>query len=223
MDPQVMQFHDVVTSTFTYVVYDQAGGAAAVVDPVLDYDPASAWTSTTSADRVLAFVRAQQLQLAWVLETHVHADHLTAADYLRRMTGARVAIGVGVVGVQQHFERFFGLEADFSADGRQFDLLLDDGDTFAIGGMHVRAIATPGHTADSLTYLIGNAAFVGDTVFAPETGTARTDFPGGDAQTLYRSIHTLFHLPPATRLFLCHDYPAAGREPMAQTSIQAQA
>ncbi|WP_115577370.1 MBL fold metallo-hydrolase [Xanthomonas campestris] len=223
MDPQVMQFHDVATSTFTYVVYDQAGGTAAVVDPVLDYDPASAWTSTTSADRVLAFVRARQLQLAWVLETHVHADHLTAADYLRRMTGARVAIGAGIVGVQRHFKRFFGLEADFSVDGRQFDLLLDDGDTFAIGGMHVRAIATPGHTADSLTYLIGNAAFVGDTVFAPETGTARTDFPGGDAQTLYRSIHTLFHLPPATRLFLCHDYPAAGREPMAQTSIQAQA
>jgi glyoxylase-like metal-dependent hydrolase (beta-lactamase superfamily II) len=217
-----MSFHDPATFTFTYVVYDRDGGHAAVVDPVLDYDPASARTSTASADRVLEYVRQHRLTLDWVLETHAHADHLTAAAYLRRETGAKVAIGRGITQVQARFKALFGLEPEFATDGRQFDRLLADGDTLDIGELEVRVIATPGHTDDSLTYLIGDAAFVGDTVFAPETGTARADFPGGDARKLYRSIRTLFGLPPDTRLFLCHDYPPTEREALAQSSLEEQ-
>ena len=222
MDPQVKDFYDPATSTFTYVVYDRDGGRAAVIDPVLDYEPASARTSTASADRVLDFVREHGLGVDWILETHAHADHLTAAAYLRRATGAKVAIGRGITQVQARFKALFGLEADFPADGRQFDRLFDDGDRFAIGELDACVLATPGHTDDGLTYLIGDAAFIGDTVFAPETGTARADFPGGDARKLYRSIRRLLALPGNTRLFLCHDYPPSTREACAQTSIDAQ-
>jgi glyoxylase-like metal-dependent hydrolase (beta-lactamase superfamily II) len=222
MNPQVRSFHDPATATFTYVVYDQPGGRAAVVDPVLDYDPAGARTGTHSADRVLDFLREQRLGLDWVLETHAHADHLTAAAYLKARTGAKVAIGRGITAVQARFKALFGLEESFPTDGSQFDRLFDDGDTFRIGALEGRAMATPGHTDDSLTYVIGDAAFVGDTVFAPETGTARTDFPGGDAHKLFRSIRRLFDLPAGTRLFLCHDYPADGRDPRAETSVDAQ-
>jgi glyoxylase-like metal-dependent hydrolase (beta-lactamase superfamily II) len=222
MNPQVASFYDPATFTFTHVVYDRDGGHAAVVDPVLDYDPASARTATASADRVLEFLRAHRLTLDWVLETHAHADHLTAAAYLRRETGAKVAIGRGITQVQERFKALFGLEAAFPVDGRQFDRLLADGDTFRIGELEGRAMATPGHTDDSLTYLVGDAAFVGDTVFAPQTGTARTDFPGGDARKLYQSIGKLFALPDDTRLFLCHDYPPAGREAYPQNSLEEQ-
>lgn len=222
MNPQVMSFYDPATFTFTYVVYDRDGGHAAVIDPVLDYDPASARTSTGSADRVLEFVRARRLVVDWILETHAHADHLTAAAYLKRETGAKVAIGRGIEQVQARFKTLFGLEPEFATDGRQFDRLFADGDTFAIGALEARVIATPGHTDDSLTYVIGDAAFVGDTVFAPETGTARADFPGGDARKLYHSIQKLFQLPATTRLFLCHDYPPAEREACAQSSLQDQ-
>jgi glyoxylase-like metal-dependent hydrolase (beta-lactamase superfamily II) len=222
MNPQVMSFFDPATFTFTYVVYDRAGGHAAVVDPVLDYDPASARTSTASADRVLQFVQDQRLAVDWILETHAHADHLTAAAYIKRATGAKVAIGRGITQVQERFKALFGLEPEFATDGSQFDRLLADGDRFAIGALEARVLATPGHTDDSLTYVIGDAAFVGDTVFAPETGTARADFPGGDAGKLYRSIRKLFELPEATRLFLCHDYPPAEREPRAQSSLAEQ-
>jgi glyoxylase-like metal-dependent hydrolase (beta-lactamase superfamily II) len=222
MNPRVTSFFDPATFTFTYVAYECDGGHAAVVDPVLDYDPASARTSTASADRVLAFLREHDLQLDWILETHAHADHLTGAAYLKRETGARVAIGRGITQVQARFKSLFDLEPEFATDGSQFDRLFDDGDTFRIGALEARAIATPGHTDDSLTYLIGDAAFVGDTVFAPDTGTARVDFPGGDARKLYRSIRTLFELPAGTRLFLCHDYPPAEREPQPLTSIDAQ-
>ncbi|MCC8557856.1 MBL fold metallo-hydrolase [Xanthomonas vesicatoria] len=223
MNPQVESFYDSATSTFTHVVYDHDGGRAAIVDPVLDYDPAQARTSTVSADRVLAFVDEHALSVDCILETHAHADHLTAAAYLKRKTGARVAIGHGITRVQERFKALFGLEPEFATDGRQFDQLLADGETFAIGQLQARAIATPGHTDDSLTYLIGDAAFVGDTVFAPETGTARLDFPGGDARKLYRSIQTLLDFPPDTRLFLCHDYPSAGRQAHPQSSLQEQA
>ncbi len=222
MTAQVMSFYDPATFTFTYVVYDRDGGRAAVVDPVLDFDPASARTSTASADRVLEFVRAHRLTVDWILETHAHADHLTAAAYLKRETGGQVAIGRGITQVQERFKTLFGLEPEFATDGSQFDRLFADGDTFEIGGLRARVLATPGHTDDSLTYVVGDAAFVGDTVFAPETGTARVDFPGGDARKLYRSIRALFDLPEDTRLFLCHDYPPAERSPQAQTSIQDQ-
>jgi len=222
MNPQVQSFYDPATFTFTYVVYDRDGGRAAVVDPVLDYDSASARTSTASADRVLAFVREHALTVDWILETHAHADHLTAAAHIKRETGAKVAIGRGITQVQERFKTLFGLEPEFPTDGRQFDRLFADGDTFTIGGLEARAIATPGHTDDSLTYLVGDAAFVGDTVFAPDTGTARVDFPGGDARKLYRSIRTLFDLPADTRLFLCHDYPPEEREASAQSSIDEQ-
>lgn len=223
MNPEVMSFHDPATFTFTHVVYDQVGGHAAIIDPVLDYDAASARTSTDSADRVLDFVRDQQLAVDWILETHAHADHLSAAAYLKQQTGAKLAIGAGITQVQARFKALFGMEHTFRADGSQFDRLLSDGDTFRIGTLEARAMGTPGHTDDSLTYVIGDAAFIGDTVFAPETGTARADFPGGDARRLYRSIQSLFALPAATRLFLCHDYPPAGREAQAQTSLEAQA
>lgn len=173
MNPNVESFYDPATFTFTYVVYDRDGGRAAIVDPVLDFDPASARTSTVSADRVLGFVRGHGLTVDWILETHAHADHLTAAAYLKRETGAKVAIGRGITQVQARFKALFGLEPEFATDGRQFDRLFADGDTFAVGALEARVVATPGHTDDSLTYVIGDAAFVGDTVFAPETGTAR--------------------------------------------------
>jgi glyoxylase-like metal-dependent hydrolase (beta-lactamase superfamily II) len=222
MNPLVQSFYDPTTSTFTYVVYDRDGGHAAIVDPVLDFDPAAARISTASADRVLAFVREHVLTVDWILETHAHADHLTAAAHLRRETGARVAIGRGITAVQARFKTLFGLEPDFPTDGSQFDRLFADGDEFAIGELRARVVATPGHTDDSLTYVVGDAAFVGDTVFAPETGTARADFPGGDAGKLYRSIRRLFELPADTRLFLCHDYPPAEREARAQSSLDEQ-
>ena len=222
MNPLVQSFYDPTTSTFTYVVYDREGGHAAIVDPVLDFDPAAARISTASADRVLAFVREHALTVDWILETHAHADHLTAAAHLRRETGARVAIGRGITAVQARFKTLFGLEPDFPTDGSQFDRLFADGDEFAIGELRARVVATPGHTDDSLTYVVGDAAFVGDTVFAPETGTARADFPGGDAGKLYRSIRRLFELPADTRLFLCHDYPPAEREARAQSSLDEQ-
>lgn len=222
MNPQVMPFFDPATFTFTYVVYDHDGGHAAVVDPVLDYEPASARTSTVSADRVLEFMDKHRLTVDWILETHAHADHLTAAAYLKGRTGAKVAIGRGIASVQHHFKALFGLEPSVAADGSQFARLFDEGDTFRIGKLEARVMASPGHTADSLTYLVGDAAFVGDTVFAPDIGTARTDFPGGDPRTLYRSIRKLFELPSDTRLFLCHDYPPAGREARAQTSLDEQ-
>jgi len=222
MNPEVKSFYDPATFTFTYVVYDSDGGRAAVVDPVLDYDAATARTSTASADRVLEFLRERGLTVDWILETHAHADHLSAAAHLKHETGAKVAIGRGITQVQERFKSLFGLEAAFAIDGSQFDRLFADGDTFAIGEIEARVIATPGHTDDSLTYVVGDAAFIGDTLFAPETGTARADFPGGDARKLYRSIRRLFDLPEQTRLFLCHDYPPAERAAHAQTSLEDQ-
>lgn len=222
MPPRVESFYDPATSTFTHVVYDRAGGRAAIVDPVLDFDLATARTSTRSADRVLAFLKEQHLTADCILETHAHADHLTAAHYLKTKTGAEVAIGRGITRVQQRFSTLFGLGPEFPTDGSQFDRLLDEGDTFEIGELSGRALATPGHTDDSLTYVIGDAAFVGDTVFGADTGTARADFPGGDAHKLYRSIQKLFGLPGETRIFLCHDYPPALRDACAQSSVAEQ-
>lgn len=221
-NPTVESFYDPCTSTFTHVVYDRDGGHAAIIDPVLDYDAASARTGTALADQLLACVAAHGLTLDWLLETHMHADHLSAAAYLKQHTGARTAAGAGATSVQAHFKVLFNLGDEFVADGSQFDRLFADGDHFAIGALQARVLATPGHTSDGLTYVIGDAAFVGDTLFAPDTGTARADFPGGDARGLFRSIAAILALPETTRLFLCHDYPPDGRAPAAETSIAAQ-
>ena len=222
LSPQVEPFFDRDTGTFTYVVYTRAGGDALVIDPLLDYDAAAAQVGTRSADAVVAFVRAHQLQVHWILETHAHADHLTAAAYLKDVLGAPVAIGHGIVAVQQHFKALFGLGDEFVADGRQFERLLADGERVSAGELVVEVLATPGHTADSLTYVIGDAAFIGDTVFAADTGTARADFPGGDAHQLYASIQKILSLPESTRIFLCHDYPGSRRQPQAQSAIAEQ-
>lgn len=220
--PQVEPFFDRNTGTFSYVVYDREGGTAVIIDPVLDYEPAAARISTASADALLAFVRARQLTVQWILETHAHADHLSAAGYLADTLQAPVAIGRGIVQVQQRFKTLFGLGDEFVADGRQFDRLLVDGNRLAVGALQIQVMATPGHTDDSLTYVIGDAAFVGDTVFAAETGTARCDFPGGDAQRLFASIQKILTLPETTRIFLCHDYPEGRREAQPLTHVEEQ-
>lgn len=222
MNPNVQSFLHADTNTLSYVIYDRDGGAAAIIDPVLDYDAATARTSTRSADSILEFIKEHALTVQWILETHAHADHLTAAHYLRDLTGAKVAIGQGITSVQERFGKLFHLEPEFVPDGNQFDHLFTDGETFQIGELSGYVIGTPGHTDDSLTYVIGDAAFVGDTVFSPSSGTARADFPGGDASKLYQSIHKLFDLPAETRLYHCHDYPPAGQELQISSSIEEQ-
>ena len=220
--PQVQAFFDPATWTVTCVVFDHPGGHCAIVDPVLDYDPKAGRTSTTSAGKVVDFVGAQQLTVQWILETHAHADHLTAAHHLRDVLGGQIAIGAAITQVQKVFKGIFHLEPGFQADGRQFDHLFSDGEAFSIGSLQARALAVPGHTPACMAYQIGDAAFVGDTLFMPDVGTARCDFPGGNAHTLYQSIRRLLALPPATRLFMCHDYPPAGREPAWQTTVAEQ-
>lgn len=220
--PEVEAFHDKATATVSYVVHGGRGTRCAVIDPVLDFDPKSGRTGTASADRLSAFIAERELRLAWVLETHVHADHLTAAPLLKERHGGRVGIGAGVVAVQRHFARVFGAEPGFRTDGSQFDRLFEDGEVLAIGELEARVLATPGHTPDSVSYLVGDALFVGDTLFMPDGGTARCDFPGGDAATLYRSIQRLLALPPATRIFVCHDYQPGGRDLAYRTSVEAQ-
>jgi len=220
--PDVYAFHDEATFTITYVVSDPATGTAAIVDPVLDYDPASGRTSTESADEIIAFVNARQLDVLWILETHVHADHLTGAPYIRDRMGGKIAIGNDVSTVQETFKGVFNLK-DLATDGSQFDHRFVEGDTFTIGNIEARVIATPGHTPACITYVIGDAAFVGDTLFMPDFGTARTDFPGGSAPQLYESIQKILALPDDTRLFMCHDYKAPGREEFAwETSVAEQ-
>lgn len=219
MNPQVESFHDPATGTFSHLVYDHDGGHAAIIDPVMDFEPASARIAYDSARRLLDAAHAHSLAVEWILETHAHADHMSAAAWLREQTGAKVAIGRGITGVQARFKEIFNLEPDFPVDGRQFDRLFADGDEFRIGTLDARVIATPGHTEDSITYVVGDAAFIGDTLFAPDTGTARADFPGGDAATLYRSLRRLLDLPADTRLFLCHDYPPAGRDATPATTV----
>ena len=220
--PQVQAFFDPATWTVTYVVFDHPGGHCAIVDPVLDYDPKAGRTRTTSAGKVVDFVGAQQLTVQWILETHAHADHLTAAHHLRDVLGGQIAIGAAITQVQKVFKGIFHLEPGFQADGRQFNHLFSDGEAFSIGSLQARALAVPGHTPACMAYQIGDAAFVGDTLFMPDVGTARCDFPGGNAHTLYQSIRRLLALPPATRLFMCHDYPPAGREPAWQTTVAEQ-
>jgi glyoxylase-like metal-dependent hydrolase (beta-lactamase superfamily II) len=218
--PDVRAFYDADSGTFSYVV--QSAGQAAIIDPVLDFAAPAASVATHSADALAAHVRERGLTVRWILETHAHADHLSAGAYLRDLLHAQLVIGRGIQQVQRRFKDLFGLDAAFATDGRQFDRLVDDGDRLPFGDIEIRVLATPGHTDDSVTYLIGDAAFIGDTLFAPDGGSARCDFPGGSSSRLYASIQRLYALPAATRLFLCHDYPPAGRTAIAETSIGAQ-
>lgn len=221
MQPHVQAFFDPTTSTVTYLVSDPATRAAAIVDPVLDYEPRAAKISTRSADRVIEAVRAQELSLRYVLETHAHADHLSAADYIRRQTAAKVVIGEHIGEVQQHFRDVFGAD-DVVPDGRAFDRLVADGDALPLGEHSIGVIYTPGHTVACVTYVVGDIAFVGDTLFMPDYGTARADFPGGDAATLYRSIRRILDLPTETRILVGHDYLPDGRETFAWEATVAE-
>ena len=220
--PDVSAFFDEATFTVTYVVSDPATGRAAVVDPVLDFDPASGRTSTSSADEVVAFVEGNKLRVDWILETHVHADHLSGAPYISASLGGKAAIGKDVTAVQEAFKGVFNLK-DLATDGSQFEHLFADAETFSVGDIEAYVIATPGHTPACVTYVIGDAAFVGDTLFMPDFGSARTDFPGGSALQLYESIQKILALPDDTRLFMCHDYKAPGRDVYAwETSVAEQ-
>lgn len=220
--PRIQAFFDEATFTVTYLVSDPGSGEAAVIDPVLDYDHRSGRVSTASADRVLQAIAEQGLALRWILESHAHADHLSAAPYLKARTGAPVAIGEHIREVQAIFAPVFHA-LDVAGDGREFDRLLRDGEALALGALQIQVLHTPGHTPACVSYRVGDAVFVGDTLFMPDYGTARADFPGGSARQLYRSIRRLLALPPATRLFLCHDYLAPGREAYAwETTVAAQ-
>ena len=221
--PVVKAFFDEPTFTASYVLHDPATSRAAIVDPVLDFDQPSGRTATASADRIAAYVRSQDLTVDWLLETHAHADHLSAAPHLQKELGGQLVIGREITTVQKVFGGIFNEGPEFARDGSQFDRLLDDGDCLMMGTIAITALHVPGHTPADMAYIAGDAAFVGDTIFMPDYGTARADFPGGDAATLYRSIQRLMRLPGATRVFLCHDYKAAGRDEFVwETTIAAQ-
>jgi glyoxylase-like metal-dependent hydrolase (beta-lactamase superfamily II) len=217
--PALHAWFDEATNTVTYVVWDPATRRAAIIDPVLDYDHRSGRASHRAADALLGYIADHGLTVDWILETHAHADHLSAAPYLKERTGAPIGIGEHITDVQRTFAPVFGLD-DVSGDGREFDRLFRDGDVFPLGDLQVEVLHTPGHTPACVSYRIGDAVFVGDTLFMPDYGTARADFPGGDARTLYRSIQKLLALPADTRLYLCHDYKAPGRDHYAwQTTV----
>lgn len=218
----VQSFLDPDTETFSHIAYAGVGTACAIFDPVLDFDPKSGRTSTGSADQLIAFVHANQLQVEWIIETHAHADHLSAAPYLQQRLGGKTAIGQPIDRVQQVFKKLFHLEAEFATDGRQFDHLFAAGDQFQIGELTAHVLHVPGHTPADMAYRVEDVVFVGDTIFMPDVGTARCDFPGGDARMLYQSIQTLLRLPAETKLYLCHDYPPAGREHQPVSTVAEQ-
>ena len=220
--PQVHGIFDPATWTVTYVVYEKEGAPCAIIDSVLDYDPKSGRTRTDSADKVIDFVREKNLTVAWILETHAHADHLTAAPYLKKKLGGKTAIGDHISAVQQVFKGIFHLESEFATDGSQFDHLLKDGEHFSIGALSANTMYVPGHTPACVAYQIADAVFVGDTMFMPDVGTARCDFPGGDAKTLYASAKKILSLPEETRLFMCHDYPPTDRPVAFETTVGEQ-
>jgi glyoxylase-like metal-dependent hydrolase (beta-lactamase superfamily II) len=223
MNPLVTPFFHTQSNTYTYVVCDPHSRAAAVIDPCLDFDARSGRTGMRSAQQVLDYLSSEQLTLDWILETHAHADHLSAARWLKsQRPGATLAIGAGIREVQKTFGKIFALGADFAVDGSQFDRLFGDGQRFSVGALEAEVIATPGHTDDSVSYRIGDALFVGDSLFMPDGGTARCDFPGGSAARLYRSIQRLFALPDSMRVFVCHDYGPNGRAVACETTIGAQ-
>jgi glyoxylase-like metal-dependent hydrolase (beta-lactamase superfamily II) len=224
MKPNVTSFFDEATFTATHVVVEPDGSHAAIIDSVLDFDPKSGRTSTTSADELLAFVEKNGLTVDWILETHAHADHLTAAPYLKEKLGAKVGIGDHITTVQETFKGVFNTGDEFRTDGSQFDHMFKDGEKFSVGALEFEVMHTPGHTPACVSYLVGDAVFVGDTLFMPDYGTARCDFPGGDAATLYKSIHRILSLPAETRIFLCHDYKAPPKrdEYVTQTTVAAE-
>lgn len=215
-------FYDPLTGTVTYVVWDTATRRAAVIDPLLDFEFKAGRTSTGSADAVLACLAEQQLQVDWILETHAHADHLSAARYLQGRVGGRIAIGENIRAVQAVFKKIYNLERSFLPDGSQFDHLFRDGETFRIGEMEATALLVPGHTPADMAYLVDGQVFVGDTLFMPDVGSARADFPGGDAHQLYRSMRRLLDLPPDTVMYVCHDYPPPNRPPRWETTVADQ-
>jgi glyoxylase-like metal-dependent hydrolase (beta-lactamase superfamily II) len=222
MQAHITPFFDTATSTWTYLVHDPASAEAAIIDPVLDFDPANGTVGHAGAAAVLAAAESAGARVRWILETHAHADHLSAAHWLKDRTGASTAIGAGIEQVQASFRRLLGLDAaEPYLDGRAFDRLLRDGDTLPLGNLTVRVVATPGHTPDSVSYLVGDAVFVGDTLFSPAAGSARCDFPGGDAHALFHSVLRIYGLP-ATRMFLAHDYPPEGAAPRAEVSVAEQ-
>jgi glyoxylase-like metal-dependent hydrolase (beta-lactamase superfamily II) len=221
--PEVAGFFDPATFTVTYVVYDPASGEAAIVDSVLDFDPASGRTATASADAVIDYITSNNLKVMWLLETHAHADHFSAAPYLQERLGGKIAIGERIAAVQQVFGKLFNAGTEFARDGSQFDALFRDGDTFFIGNLPVTVMHVPGHTPACIAYVVGEAVFVGDTMFMPDYGTARADFPGGDARQLFRSLRRILSLPEETRLFMCHDYLPKGRsEYVWETTVAAE-
>jgi glyoxylase-like metal-dependent hydrolase (beta-lactamase superfamily II) len=218
----VRHFYHQPTGTLSYVVSDPATSMAAVIDPVLGFSVVSGRTDPAPAREIIEYIRANDLALEWILETHAHADHLSSAQTIKAHLGGKVAIGNGILNVQETFGEIFNLKAPFAADGRQFDRLFADGDTFTIGSIAARVLATPGHTSDSVTYVAGDCAFVGDSIFMPDFGTARCDFPGGDASLLYDSVQKLFALPPQTKLYMCHDYPPEGRSLRYEVTVAEQ-
>jgi glyoxylase-like metal-dependent hydrolase (beta-lactamase superfamily II) len=218
----VEPFFDPDTGTVSYVVSDNATRAAAIIDPVLDFEFRSGRTQTQSADRIVQHVRAARLSVQWILETHAHADHLSSARYIQSQLGGRIAIGENIRQVQAVFKKLYNLERTFLPDGSQFDHLFRDGERFMLGSVEVNALLVPGHTPADMAYVLDGAVFVGDTLFMPDVGSARADFPGGDAATLYRSMRRILALPPDTRLFVCHDYPPPGRGPQWETTVAAQ-
>ncbi|RON09719.1 MBL fold metallo-hydrolase [Pseudomonas brassicacearum] len=223
MPALIQAFLDDASSTYTYVIYEHDGGPCAIVDSVLDYHPTSGRTATTQADRVITFVREHQLQTQWLLETHAHADHLSAAPYLRRELGGKIAIGQSISKVQNVFKRLFNLEPEFRSDGSQFDHLFAPDEEFSIGNLKAKALHVPGHTPADMAYLIDEELIlVGDTLFMPDVGTARCDFPGGNANQLFTSMHKLLAFPADTRLYVCHDYPPAGRTSQCMTTVGEQ-
>lgn len=222
MNPKIEHFYHATSGTLSYVVSDPQTSAAAIIDPVLEFSVVSGRTDTGPADLLIDYLRENKLDLHWILETHAHADHLSAAQHVKAELGGRLAIGKGIRDVQKHFGPVFNLRAPFKPDGSQFDQLLADGDRFSLGKLECTVLATPGHTSDSVTYLIGNAAFVGDSLFMTDSGTARCDFPGGDAGSLYDSIQKLFALPDDTVLHLCHDYPPDGRDVCYRVTVAEQ-
>jgi glyoxylase-like metal-dependent hydrolase (beta-lactamase superfamily II) len=223
LQPEIASFFDPATFTVTYVVHDPATREAAIIDSVLDFDPNSGRTATASADAVIQYVTSHNLKVKWLLETHAHADHFSAAPYLQGKLGGKIAIGEHIATVQKVFGKLFNAGAAFASDGSQFDVLFADGDTFTIGNLPVTVMHVPGHTPACVAYVVGNVVFVGDTMFMPDYGTARADFPGGNAATLFRSLRRILSLPPQTRLFMCHDYLPKGRTTYVwETTVAAE-